>query len=46
MASVHLDFLNVAFVQEVDMYLCVCMCVHVHACVRACMHICPCPRFL
>ena len=44
LASGHLVFLTIAFVQEVSIHVCtcVCVCVCVRACVRACVCVCVC----
>ena len=38
LASAHLVFLNIAFVQEVGMRVCICM----RACVCVCLYVCVC----
>ena len=42
LASGHLIFLTIAFIQEVSIHMCMCTCVCVCVRVHACMHVCMC----
>ena len=42
LASGHLIFLTIAFVQEVSIHMCMCMCARVRVCVHACVCMCAC----
>ena len=40
LASGHLIFLTIAFVQEVSIHMCMCTCVHVSVCMLMCVYAC------
>ena len=48
LASGHLIFLTIAFVQEVSIHMCMRTCARVRVCMRVCVcvRVCPCPRLL